>query len=298
MKRTIILASAALLAVSCSQENPAAIRPAATTPQPLRVHALPGQAPVSAAPSHMDAAFDQQVAAYANQGATSVTPAVSATLPATLPTAGYTDTTGGTNAALISNPGLNGMPAPQSAMVQPMITTPAMQALPTPTVSQQDISVPTAAPSLMPDATAAPAAPAMGGSINYKMQITNMTPGRVFVEAQDAAGTIYPCGFMDGKDAQTRSYTTPMENAAPIQGPITVVVRDPDKEGSPEIRRYKVNPPTTNYAGKTVSISIMPGGMYLASVDGHIYYQSLPEVPVPEPNKPAEPAPESVPAGQ
>lgn len=294
MKRTIILASAALLAVSCSQENPAAVRPATATPQPLRVHAMPGQAPVSAAPSHMDAAFDQQVAAYANQGAAAATPAVPATLPATLPAAGYTDTTGGTNAALIPNPGINGLTAPQSAMVQPVITTPAMQA----PVSQQDISAPAATPSLVPAATDTPAAPAMGGSINYKMQITNMTPGRVFVEAQDAAGTIYPCGFMDGKDAQTRSYTTPMENAAPIQGPITVVVRDPDKEGSPEIRRYKVNPPTTNYAGKTVSISIMPGGMYLASVDGHIYYQSLPEVPVPEPNKPADPAPESVPAGQ
>lgn len=129
--------------------------------------------------------------------------------------------------------------------------------------------------------------PTLGGAMNYKVQITNMTTGRIFVEAQDASGAIYPCGFMDGKDAQTRSYTTPMENAAPIKGPITVVVRDPDKEGSPEIRRYKVNPPSTDYANKTVNISIMPGGLYLASVDGQVYYQSLPETPKAVPARPA-----------
>lgn len=261
MKRNIILAAVtAFTVVSCSSDEAPLMTP--TTPtvhpaaRPARVIALPGQAPVAVASHDVDAAFDQQVAAYAEQGTATPAPAVPAMADVTV-----------------------NDPAPVVAPVAPLA--PMSPAAPT-----QDV---TAAPAPVQDVTAP--APAASGAMNYKVQITNLTSGRIFVEAQDGAGTIYPCGFMDGKDAQTRSYTTPMEAAAPIKGPITVVVRDPDREGSPEIRRYKVTPPTTDYSNKTVNVSILPGGMYLASVDGNVYYQSLPEEPKPEPAKPEAPAP-------
>lgn len=124
--------------------------------------------------------------------------------------------------------------------------------------------------------------------MDYTVRITNGTPGRLFIEAQDAAGTIYPCGFMH----QNRSYSTPMVQSVPIHGPITVVVRDPDQPGAPEIRRYRVNPPA-DYAGKTIDITIIPGGMYQASVDGQIYYRTPPPpgaLPA-APTAPANPTP-------
>lgn len=264
MKRNIILAAVtAFTVVSCSSDE--APMPTYTTPtvampaaRPARVLALPGQAPVAVASHDVDAAFDQQVAAYAGQepAAAPVPAAADVTIPAAA------DVT-------VSDPA----PAPVAVAPVPPAPVADVTAAPAP---EQDVTAP---------------APATGGAMNYKVQITNLTSGRIFVEAQDGAGTIYPCGFMDGKDAQTRSYTTPMESAAPIKGPITVVVRDPDKEGSPEIRRYKVNPPTTDYSNKTVNVSILPGGMYLASVNGNVYYQSLPEEPKPEPAKPEAPAP-------
>lgn len=261
MKRNIILAAVtAFTVVSCSSDEAPLMTP--TTPtvhpaaRPARVIALPGQAPVAVASHDVDAAFDQQVAAYAEQGTATPAPAVPAMADVTV-----------------------NDPAPVVAPVAPLAPMP-------PAAPTQDV---TAAPAPVQDVTAP--APAASGAMNYKVQITNLTSGRIFVEAQDGAGTIYPCGFMDGKDAQTRSYTTPMEAAAPIKGPITVVVRDPDREGSPEIRRYKVTPPTTDYSNKTVNVSILPGGMYLASVDGNVYYQSLPEEPKPEPAKPEAPAP-------
>lgn len=265
MKRNIILAAVtAFTVVSCSSDEAPLM--ATTTPtvvpagRPARVIALPGQAPVAVASHDVDAAFDQQVAAYAGQGTAAAAPVPD--VPAVPAMADVTITD------------------PSPAEVTPV----APLAPVTPAAPAQDV---TAAP--VQDVTAP--APATGGAMNYKVQITNLTSGRIFVEAQDGAGTIYPCGFMDGKDAQTRSYTTPMESAAPIKGPITVVVRDPDREGSPEIRRYKVNPPTTDYSNKTVNVSILPGGMYLASVNGNVYYQSLPEEPKPEPAKPEAPAP-------
>lgn len=261
MKRnSIIAAVAALAVVSCSQKSPDVVPPLTPNPaqssvRPPRLHALPGQAPVAVHTGDVNAAFDQQAAAYANGTVQDVT------IPA----------------------------APQ----------PAVQDVTVPAVPQpaQDVTAPAAtAQTAVQDITAVPAP--MGGSINYKLKVSNLTQGRIFVEAQDANGTIYPCGFMDGKDAQTRSYTTPMENAAPIKGPITVVLRDPDKEGAPEIRRYKVQPPTTDYSNKTVEISILPGGIYLAGVNGQIYHQSLPADPTPQPEKPMNPtpAPESAPA--
>ncbi|MBR2314363.1 MAG: hypothetical protein IKA55_05840 [Akkermansia sp.] len=136
--------------------------------------------------------------------------------------------------------------------------------------------------------------PAPGGTMSYTVKITNTTPGRILVEARDAAGVEFPCGEMLGG----ASCVTPREQAAPIAGPLTIIVRDPDKEGQPEIRRYKVNPPA-NYAGKTLGISIVPGGQYHASLDGQVYYTYTPPEAPPTTNpqpQPQAPAPAVTPA--
>ena len=118
-----------------------------------------------------------------------------------------------------------------------------------------------------------------------------------WAEPRDAAGVEFPCGEMAGGESRV----TPREQAAPITGAITVIVRDPDKEGFPEIRRYKVNPPA-NYAGRTVGISIVPGGQYHASLDGQVYFTYTPPEapittnPVPQPVAPAAPAAAPAPA--
>lgn len=273
MKRTLTLAAVALLA-SCSQTAPVpALKPMPTTapvhagaPAPRYV-ALPGQAAV-AVNSDVDAAFDQQVAAYAGQGAavqaptTPVAPNMDITSTPTAPIPAVTapDVTAPvTDAAAAAGAALNGAVTDVTAAANAAMAPVA------------DITAPT------------------GGSMNYKVRITNDTPGRIFVEAQDAAGTIYPCGFMENG----RTFTTPMENAAPIKGPITVVVRDPDQPGAPEIRRYKVDPPTSDYNGKAVEVNILKGGRYMAGVNGQVYYSTpAPEEPaVPNTPAPAEPAP-------
>ena len=158
---------------------------------------------------------------------------------------------------------------------------------------------PTMVPNLLQATTPMPA---VGGTMSYSVKITNTTPGRILVEARDAAGVEFPCGEMMGG----ASCVTPREQAAPIKGPITIIVRDPDREGQPEIRRYKVNPPA-NYAGKTLGISIVPGGQYHASLDGQVYYTYTPPEAPPTTNPlpqsevpaaaPAAPAPAAVPAG-
>ena len=160
-------------------------------------------------------------------------------------------------------------------------------------------------PTMVPNMAAVAPMPAAGGVMSYSVKITNTTPGRILVEARDAAGVEFPCGELTGG----ASAVTPREQAAPIKGPITIIVRDPDKEGQPEIRRYKVNPPA-NYAGKTLGISIVPGGQYHASVDGQVYYtytppeappttnpQPAPVAPVAPAAPAAAPAPAATPAG-
>lgn len=260
MKRTLSLAAIVLIA-SCSQEAPLPSLPAtpsqphrAAVPTP-RYIALPGQAAVPVN-SDVDAAFDQQVAAYNGQAAA-----------VQVPTAPQTPTVDITTTPTTPPDGMQtGLPA---------------------AAPQPDAAIQTAADTL-PPAPAADITATNGGNMNYKVRITNDTPGRIFVEAQDGAGTIYPCGFMESG----RTFTTPLENAAPIQGAITIVVRDPDQPGAPEIRRYKVDPPASNYNGKAIAVNILKGGRYMASVDGQVYYATpVPDEPEPQPNAPA-PAPE------
>ncbi len=211
--------------------------------------ALPGQAPVDT-----DAAFDQQVAAYAN---TPVAPVVPPAMPVT-PVAPQ-----------------QGMTTPQLPTVQDALgTAPTPQ--PPPYLGSSSASAEfqnavaggaaalnNAGAYMQPQVDNMPAT----GLVDYTLRITNATSGRVFIEAQDAAGEIYPCGFMTG----SQSISSEKKQVAPIKGPITVVVRDPDKPEAPEIRRYKVTPPT-GYAGKTVEITIISGGMYQVSVDGQVRY--------------------------
>ena len=250
-----LVASAALVVASCSSTDDSPARNRASVvvkPQPAgpaKYLALPGQAAVAVA--GVDDVFDSQVAQYGAQ------PQTAADMGAAMGQAAANSVAG----AL----------APLQQTPTPML--PAGSAAPT--YIHQTAMPGQAVVGTMTGTTAAMqpgqvAAPGMSGlngmPINYAVRITNSTPGKIFVEAQDAAGAIYPCGFMDGG----RSSTTPLEQADPIVGPITIVVRDPDKDGAPEIRRFKVNPPAF-YVGKTVGISIIPGGKYHASVDGNVY---------------------------
>lgn len=282
MKGLLILSAGVLmLAASCVpqapvatiNQTPPAVNTGATAAQPantlgnvLRSRqylALPGQSPVAVS-NDTDAAFEQQAASYANG-----VPAVA------------------TNA--MAQPSMVAMPQPVAAQQVPAAPSignfGSFQSAATSAVS-----------SVFPAAAGAPAASspaAQSELMDYTVRIINGTPNRLFIEAQDASGTIYPCGFMH-KD---RSYSTPMVQAEPIHGPITVVVRDPDQPDAPELRRYKVNPPPFSYAGRTITIKILPGGYYQAMVDGVVYYISpAPEGAPKVAPKPAAPAEETKPA--
>lgn len=279
MKGLVILSALVLaLATSCAPHAPEApltktatvVRGGTTATNPAhslgnvlrnrQYLALPGQSPVAVqSDTDTDAAFDQQAAAYAN-GAQAVDAMAAAMVP---------------------------QPAAATPVAAPAVpAAPAIGNL----ASFQNAAT-SAVSSVFPNGGVVPAMPAPAAQpelMDYTVCITNGTPNRLFIEAQDATGTIYPCGFMH-KD---RSYSTPMVQAEPIHGPITVVVRDPDQPDAPELRRYKVNPPPFNYAGRTVTIKILPGGYYQAMVDGLVYYISpAPEGAPKVAPKPAAPAP-------
>lgn len=261
--KSCIVASAALVVASCSSTSDTVVtnrssvvtRPQGT-PQGQYL-ALPGQAAVAVSAGNVDSAFDAQVAQYTGQSAA----------------ANYMGATMSTAAANT----VAGALAPLQQTPTPMLPQTTAPAYTTPTyIHQSAVPGQAAVGSMTPGVSAMPGMPMPGVPMNYSVRITNSTNGKIFVEAQDAAGTIYPCGFMDGG----RSATTPMEQADPIVGPITIVVRDPDKEGAPEIRRFKVNPPQS-YANQTVGISIIAGGKYHASVDGNVYASGESITPAP-----------------
>ncbi len=326
--KKLLLVTTPLLLAACHHTMPA------LTPMPKQISAQPAHANLPAETSRQgqyialpgqaavdtDAAFDQQVAAYANPAAapapqqgvvTAPQPVVEhaqgvAPVPAPVPT----------GAGVIVNPAP--APAGTGVIVNPA---PAQPSLP-------DTSAQAAYDTMVGDAAGAAGtvmgmvqpsdAPPAGGLVDYTLRITNATSGRVFVEAQDAAGEIYPCGFMTG----SQSISSEKKQVAPIKGPITVVVRDPDKPDAPELRRYKVTPPA-GYAGKTLEITIISGGLYQVSVDGQVRYitptpvgkpdlgnaastpaaAAAPASPAPAasapipPPAPAAPAPEPTPAG-
>ncbi len=110
------------------------------------------------------------------------------------------------------------------------------------------------------------------GAMSYKIRITNGTPYRLFIEAQDAADHAIPAGFM----LKGKTSTATRSNAAPITGPILVVVRDPDQPGSPELRRYRIPTPKISYNNGSIEITIKQG-CYSASVNGQVYAETQPE---------------------
>ncbi len=262
MKKTLLISAVLLLLQACSQPHPDYTHQ--TTQDKLSAELakhggyviIPGQAPVRVYPSDTNAAFDQQVDAYRNAVQSPVTT----------------------------------QPQPEVVVTQP-------QADPTPYLTPEQPQLPQ-----QPDMQAGlpeaglplpqqpgPMQPAAAGVVDYTLKVTNNTNGRIFVEAQDAAGEIYPIGFMSGGI----SYTSKKERVAPIEGPITVVVRDPDQPGAPELRRYKVEPPA-NYQGKTIGINIISGGIYQVTLDGQVHYTS--PTPTPRTVVAPAPAPEAAPA--
>ncbi len=304
--KKLLLVTTPLLLVACAQNMPSMpTQPSAPSslanlpteaPRQGQYIALPGQAAVDT-----DAAFEQQVAAYSNPSAAqAVQPAV--TQP------GLVNAVDGTMSAPAPMP--VAIPtATGTAVVTPTVPTYANPVAAFDNQMQQvtngAAAIAGGAMGMMPGA--ADTTPA-GGLVDYTLRITNATPGRVFIEAQDAAGEIYPCGFMTG----SQSISSEKKQVAPIKGPITVVVRDPDKPDAPELRRYKVTPPA-GYAGKTLEITIISGGLYQVSVDGQVRYitptpvgkpdlgnaasTSPAEAAAAEAAKAAGPAPEQTPAG-
>lgn len=141
---------------------------------------------------------------------------------------------------------------------------------PAATTTSAPVALPSADRPVWRTVSSAPGAP-------YAVQITNGTNGRLFIEAIDEGENIFPFGFMH---AGQRLGALP-QDPRPIQGHITVIVRDPDRAGAPELRRYQIAPPQ-NYEGKTIGITLLPGGRYRASLDGVVYY-TTPEEPAATP---------------
>lgn len=274
MKRYLIPGiGTAILLASCSQNQPDV--PANTTggqangyalpketSQSRQYLALPGQPARPVAPSDTDDAFERQAAAYAT----------------------------GTSDTPQTDPVISAMDAPQTGAPLPPTGSPAMppattdtSGIPEPSILQNPDSQQTAVTEPSPQqelATPPPAATnnTTATSADYAVQVTNGTVGRLFVEVQDDSGNVFPIAFMHAG----QNISTPPMEPKPIVGKLTVVVRDPDQPNAPELRRYKVNPPA-QYSGKTVGITILPGGQYRASLDGEVYYTS----PAPTPPGPS-----------
>ncbi len=139
-------------------------------------------------------------------------------------------------------------------------------------VSAQPIAQPQPAAEPAQQFMAQPSYDQNSGPMDYTVKITNTTGSRLFIEAQDANGTIFPCGFTQPRQA----FTIPFEQSAPIASPILVVLRDPDQNDAPELRRYRIKTPTASYADKTLQISIISGGRYTADIDGEVYHANDP----------------------
>lgn len=228
-----------------------------------RYMALPGQEAVAVSSDTNDA-FDRAVAAYNNPG---MLPDQSSYPSPAPPPANTVRPNGGSD---IIDEALSTTPRPVTPpVIQPDTLTNNAGATPN-HITSPTMNRPTVQPSL-PSANTGSALPT--GPVDYSVQIINTTDGRLFIEANDAAGEVYPCGFM----VNGQSYTTNKKQVSPVRWPITVVVRDPDQPGTPEIRRYRIPAPESNYANKTIGISVMKGGIYHASLDGRVYYTSTTE---------------------
>lgn len=182
--------------------------------------------------------------------------------------------------------------APTQPQVQPVDSPVVQQMDPLAPYTQPAVATPAVLPAYQQPMVNQPAA---DGSAGYAVRVSNATNGRIFVEMHDDSDNIFPVASMY---AGQRISTQPSE-PRPISGQLTVVVRDPDQPGAPELRRYKVTPPPA-YMGKTIGITILSGGRYRASLDGEVYYATPEPTDKPaekkaEPATPAAPAPATAP---
>lgn len=250
---------AAVALVSCQQSVPDFDPQANARARLKETHklgqylALPGQAVVNTRDMDPDAAFELQAAEYArNRQAAAPGGDAGFQPPAIDPTPGASGQTARPQVN-IPDPAADATPqAPEPVHITPAPAAPPAQ-LP-PVETKPTVNLPPAHPT---------------GQLDYTVSISNKTSGQLFVEAQDSAGTIYPCGPM----SPNKTWNTPMTKADPIKWPIVVVVRDPDQPGAPEIRRYRVNTPV-DYTNRTLNISIVPGGKYEVRLDGQLFYVS------------------------
>lgn len=223
---------------------------AAVAEKPQGYVALPGQAATEKTRTEADEAFEAAAAALKAHASKPAEPQVEA---ATLPE---------------EPEPINADPPAVARPAEPAVVEANPQ-------ESENAVVGTPAQPELPKAEPAAAPVEMGqpsDSAGYALQITNGTLGRLFIEVQDSTGNIFPFGFMY---SYQRLCSQPQE-PKPIQGQLTIVIRDPDSPGAPEVRRYHVTPPP-NYMGKTLSVTILPG-RYRVAVDGEVYYTSpLPE---------------------
>lgn len=258
MMRTPLLVVLATVALTACQQTVTEFDPQADARARLketrklgRYLALPGQAITDARETDPDAAFDRQAAEYARNRQAEVPGGDAGFQPPAL------DPTPGANQQHREQVNIP-EPAPQQQAPAPAYVEqpqqPAPPAVLPPVQEKPTVNLPTAHPS---------------GQLDYTVSITNKTSGQLFIEAQDSAGTIYPCGPM----TPNKTWNTPFTKAEPIKWPIVVVVRDPDQPGAPEIRRYRVNTPV-DYANRTLNISIVPGGRYEVRLDNQLFYVS------------------------
>ena len=273
MKNALIWAALGVLLAGCQVEpvldTPAAEESgdvAAPADKPQGFVALPGKAATSTTRSDADAAFDAAAAALVSPSAKPVEP------PALDPTPQSNE--------FFPDDAQPTEPEPVKADPPSLATLPVANETPAPAAPAAEVPQPAPA---QPQPLASVASDTSAG---YSLQITNGSNGRLFIEAQDASGNIFPFGFMY---AHQRLSSQPQE-PKPIEGQLTIVIRDPDSPGAPEVRRYHVTPPA-DYMGKVLGITILPG-QYRASVDGKVYYTS--PLPGESPAAPADSAPAAV----
>ena len=217
----------------------------AAAERPQGYVALPGQAATAQTRSDTDAAFEAAAAALRAQAPQSNT-AEQAPEPEPIN-------------------------ADPPSLQQARAATPPVEPRPEPVVvSPPQAPLPPAAAEQAPEPPAAAPPQPLGDAAGYALQITNGTLGRLYIEVQDDGGNIFPFGFMYSH----QRLCSPPQEARPIQGELTIIIRDPDSPGAPEVRRYRVAPPP-DYMGKTLGVTILPG-QYRASVDGKVYYTSPP----------------------
>lgn len=277
MKRDPVLLLVALLLCACQQTPPAMDTPPyegtvdTAADKPANYQALPGQAATSSTPSETMTAFEFAAASLGVKTEDSPAETSSAEAPPPQPTT-----------FIPRQPEIQTPPRP----VIPPTSTNSAPPIPDPRpVNETPASAPIPEPSAASSSPPVSAGEARSGAAGisatqikssaydagYAVQIVNGTSGRLFVEAQDDSGNIFPFGFMY---AGQRIASRP-QDPRPISGQLTVIIRDPDQPGAPELRRYKVQP-AENYMGHTLGVTILPGGRYRAAVDGKVYY-STPE---------------------